>query len=132
MEKPDHIPNAIAYAIVLISIGYYGGRLIYVLLSSTTHITKLHWRVRLLIVMVVITFCCFLIRFFWTIFDAFDLNVVQDAINDLVSDCRDECKWFLFLSFLPHPKFSLSGTSITGSILHTISLLRPFLRSLCW
>lgn len=53
---------SLAYFIVLLSIGYYGGRLIYVLISSTSHFKRLHWRVKILILMILITFICFLVR----------------------------------------------------------------------
>eukprot|EP00770_Monocercomonoides_exilis_P004438 MONOS_4418.1-p1 / transcript=MONOS_4418.1 / gene=MONOS_4418 / organism=Monocercomonoides_exilis_PA203 / gene_product=unspecified product / transcript_product=unspecified product / location=Mono_scaffold00117:82379-83991(-) / protein_length=478 / sequence_SO=supercontig / SO=protein_coding / is_pseudo=false len=83
--------------------GLYGGRLIYVLLSSSYRLRKLHWRVVLLCLMVAISFCCFLFRFCWAIFSAFEINKLHDHMNKHRDDCvnnEDTCEKYYFEHFM--------------------------------
>ena len=98
LEKIRHIPNCVAYFFVILSVGYHGGKLIFVLIQSTQSITQLHWRVQILILMILITFFSFSGRFLWTLFDCFGINLAQNALNKLLTQPADEVNWYLFLS----------------------------------
>lgn len=94
-DRIESICNFAAYFIIVLSIGIYGGRLIFILVRSSPKLTKVHCRILLLCISIIVTFCCFFIRLMWTFFYTIKHNVLQDRLNDLIEEIKEkDDKWY--------------------------------------